>query len=131
MLRADELVAKTLQIISYFRAHWCIENPANSLLWKREVARGLLENSVVTSYCCFPGHNYRKNTRIANSFGLTLPSCQGAGHCPAMVGKRHKEYAQRGCNIKIKGSAERRSHTLDELHSIPKDLIEEIFRQLL
>ena len=70
MQLSDLLVTRTRQIIAYFGCHWCIENPAGSLMWKREVAHGLLESSCVTSYCSF-GMLYRKSTRIANSFGLS------------------------------------------------------------
>ena len=130
MQDADKLVAKTIQIISYFNCNWAIENPLHSQMWTRDVARGLLESSCITSYCSF-GTPYRKDTRISNSFGLILPRCLGAGHCPAMVGSRHLEWAQRGINIKRGGAAEQRSHTLDELHSIPSKLVEEILSQLL
>ncbi len=121
MQLSDLLVTRTRQIIAYFGCHWCIENPAASLMWKREVANGLLESSCVTSYCSF-GMLYRKSTRIANSFGLSLPICPGEGQCPAMIGSRHSEWAQRGTNIKRSGAAAQRNHSLDELHSIPKDL---------
>ena len=129
MQLADRLVTKTRQIIDYFDCEWCIENPASSRLWKREVARGLLENSCVTSYCSF-GMLYRKDTRIASSFVLNLPRCLGKGHCQAMIGCMHKEWAQRGYNLKRKGAVEQRSHTLDELHSIPSGLVEAILGQM-
>ena len=125
MQHADRLVAKTRQIIAHFStADWCIENPATSLLWKRDVARGLIENSVVTSYCCF-GADYRKNTRIASSFPLSLPKCPGIGKCAAMVGSKHRAWGQKGgggCNGKC--------HTVDELHSIPSGLIQMILGQI-
>ena len=126
MLHADNLVTKTLQIISHFsKAHWCIENPATSLLWGREVARGLMEHSSITSYCSF-GAPYRKNTRIASSFTLALPHCAGIGKCPSMVGAMHKEWAQKGG-----GGANGKYHSVDELHSIPPNLVQSIFEQLL
>ncbi len=124
MEKADKLVSKTRQIIDYFGCNWAIENPAYSRMWKREVSRGLEETSdCVTSYCSF-GSQYRKNTRIANSFGLQLPRCPGAGLCPAMVGKRHLEAAQRGG-----GGVTGRPQTLDELHSIPSELCRTILTQ--
>ena len=130
MQLADRLVAKTRQIIEYFGCHFCIENPASSKMWKREVAHGLLENSCITSYCSF-GMLYRKDTRIASSFVLNLPRCLGKGNCQAMIENRHKEWAQRGYNLKNQGAAKQRSHTLYELHSIPRGLIVEILRQLV
>ena len=45
MTASDFLVGKTLQIISYFGCAYCIENPANSRLWDREVARGLFRRA--------------------------------------------------------------------------------------
>ena len=54
MNASDPLVAKTRAIIAYFdQAEWCIENPAFSRLWQRDVSRGLLERSTITSYCCW------------------------------------------------------------------------------
>ena len=129
MQLADSLLTKTRQIIAYFGCPWCIENPATSKLWMREVSRGLLESSCITSYCCF-GMQYRKDTRIANSFGLSLPRCPGAGLCPAMIGSRHKEYAQKGRNLKKKGAALQCNHTLDELHSIPSSLCRSVLAQV-
>ncbi len=123
MMVADKLLAKTRQIKDYFGCHWCIENPESSLMWKREVARGLLESSCVTSYCSF-GAQYRKHTRLANSFGLVLPKCPGAGLCPAMIGKRHVDQAQRGG-----GGVSGKRHTVDELHSIPRGLCRSVLTQ--
>ena len=125
MQLADLLVTRTRQIIDYYGCHWCIENPATSRLWTREVARGLLENSCVTSYCSF-GTLFRKDTRIASSFALLLPRCQGVGLCTAMVGSRHLEWAQRGG-----GGVSRRYHSLDELHCIPRGLVHSIFEQFI
>ena len=129
MKAADELVAHTLKIIRFYKCHFCIENPASSRLWKRDVARELLDSSCITSYCSF-GMPYRKDTRIASSFPLNLPRCLGEGRCQAMIGRSHKEWAQRAINLKRKGAAEQRNHTLDELHSIPCDLIKAILDQL-
>ena len=129
MKAADKLVDHTLKIIKFYRCHFCIENPASSRLWKRDVARELLDSSCITSYCSF-GMLYRKDTRIASSFGLTLPRCLGEGNCQAMIGSRHKEWAQRGVNKKKTGAVEQRNHSLDELHSIPCGLIQEILIQI-
>ena len=124
MRNADQLVTRTREIIQYFGCQWAIENPLHSKIWTREVSRGLKENSCITSYCSFE-MQFRKDTRLSNSFGLKLPRCPGAGLCPSMVGSRHIEHAQRGG-----GGVSGRYHSLDELHSIPNGLIKEIFRQL-
>ena len=121
----DELVAKTLRIIAHFNeAEWCVENPAPSRLWKRPVASDLVKQSQVTSYCAF-GSRYRKNTRIACSKPLSLPTCKGRGECSAMVGSRHLEHAQKGG-----GGVNNVYHTLDQLHTIPPALVDLILSQL-
>ena len=125
MAASDKLVAKTRQVIAHFRdALWVVENPATSRIWMREAAKGLGTVSVVTSYCCF-GTPFRKDTRLANNFGLSLPRCPGAPTCPAMIGSRHAEHAQKGC-----GGVEPRHKSRDELHAIPPGLVEEILRQV-
>ena len=125
MATSDKLVKKTREIIDYFGcAAWCIENPALSRIWKREVAHGLLAKSIVTSYCSF-GYAYRKNTRISSSFPLTLPICPGKGSCPQMIRGKHMEHAQRGC-----GGCQSRRKTVHELHMIPEELVRQIFKQL-
>ena len=68
---------------------------------------------------------YRKNTRLANNFGLDLPKCPGMEYCPAMIGKRHKEHAQKGG-----GGCAPQYKSTDDLHRIPEGLVREIFRQL-
>ena len=121
---ADSLVRKTLEIFDYFSAaRWTVENPATSLLWKRPVAGPLLEQIAKTSYCRY-GYSYRKNTWFANNFGLELkPKCDGT--CGKMIGKKHKTHAQRGG-----GGAESVYYSLDQLHSIPPILCEDILSQV-
>ena len=120
---ADLLVARTREIVEWFGCPYAIENPATSRLWLRQVSAGI-PFRVLTAYCQF-GYPYQKNTRIAASFSLDLPKCPGAGLCPAMIGSRHTEHAQRGG-----GGAVPRIKTADDLHRIPEGLIEEILRQL-
>ena len=122
MAASDQLVHKTRQIISYFGCPFCIENPATSRLWTREVAAGL--QCITTSYCCH-GYAYRKNTILGNNFLKNLPMCPGPGLCPSMIGNRHKEHAQKGG-----GGLEPRYKSRDELHTIPESLILEILSQL-
>ena len=95
MQQSDQLVAKTIQIINYFAAPYCVENPAFSRLWQRKVATGLLAISVITSYCSFE-YAYRKNIRLASNFPLVLHTSPGKGLCPQMTGAQHKQLAQRG-----------------------------------
>ena len=121
---ADSLVEKTLAVFSHFStALWTVENPASSMLWKRPVARPLLEQIAKTSYCRYD-FDYRKNTWFANNFALELrPQCDGT--CGKMIGKKHKNHAQRGG-----GGAESVCHSLDKLHSIPPTLCEDILSQV-
>ena len=121
--QADALVKKTIEILSYFEALWTIENPASSLLWKRPIAKPF-EHIAKTSYCRY-GYPYRKNTWFANNFKLKLrPQCDGK--CDQVIGSKHKEWAQRGTNLKRDGAADQCSHSIDQLHSIPSILCEEI-----
>ena len=125
MEQSDQLVAKTIQIINYFAAPYCVENPAFSRLWKREVATSLIDFCAITSYCSF-GFAYRKNTRIASNFPLVLPRCPGTGLCPQMIGKRHKQHAQKGG-----GGYQPCYKSTDTLHKIPEGLCREILSQVL
>ena len=63
--------------------------------------------------------------KLANNFGLSLPTCQGRGICPAMIGNRHREHAQKGG-----GGCAPRYKSTDELHVIPEGLVLEILSQL-
>ena len=125
------LSTKTLEILEYFsNALWTVENPGSSLLWQRPVARPLLEQMAKTSYCRF-GFPYRKHTWFANNFELKLrPQCDGT--CGQMDGRRHLQHAQRGG-----GGADRDAegkpvrHSLDQLHSIPPALCNEILDELI
>jgi hypothetical protein len=129
MRAADALVAKTKRVLEWFAsAHHCVENPQTSRLWGREVSRGLRERSVLTSYCQFEGFGYRKTTRLAVSFSLELPICPGAGRCQKMIGKKHPQHAQRGGGGAEAGG--KVCHTVDQLHSVPPGLVEEILKQL-
>ena len=126
MTSADALVAKTIRILRHFEnAHYCVENPKGSRLWNRGVARELRARSVLVSYCQY-GYNYRKSTRLAVSFRLSLSICPGEGRCAKMIGEKHLEHAQRGGG----GAGVRVSHTMGELHSIPEGLVEDILAQL-
>ena len=128
MASADALVSKTKRIIAWFHtAHYCIENPKGSRLWAREVARELRERSVLVSYCQY-GYSYRKTTRLAVSFPVSLPVCPGAGKCAKMIGTKHLQHAQRGGGGAEAGG--RVWHSMDELHSIPEGLVQDLLDQL-
>ena len=85
--------SRKLEIIDYFGCSLRIENPATSRLWNREAVDGL--QCIITSYCCH-GYAYRKDTKLASNALTKLPRCPGPGLCPRMIGKRHREHAQKG-----------------------------------
>jgi hypothetical protein len=115
LMLADSLVLRTQEILTWFSPRcWRIENPAGSMLWRRFKFPHL----VTTSYCSY-GFRYKKATTIATNlvdFSLKDP-CGGAGVCASMVGKQHKEHAQKGG-----GGVEDVYHSRDELHRIPHGL---------
>ena len=124
MAASDKLVERTRQIIDYFGCpFFCIENPATSRLWTRNVAAGL--QCIMTSYCCH-GYKYRKNTQIASNFLTKLPVCPGPNVCPQMIGRRHKQHAQKGG-----GGSHPSYKSTDALHKIPEGLCREILSQVL
>ena len=115
MAHADQFVAKTRGILEHFSgALWIVENPGNSLLWKREVAVGLGTHATLVDYCQF-GRTFRKRTRLSSNFPLALPTCPGPGRCAQMVGKKHLVPSDRV-----------RTH---ELNALPEGLCEEILEQ--
>ena len=125
MAKADLLVAKTKQILEWFHtAHWVVENPLGSRLWRREVAQSLGGRAHKCSYCQY-GFRYRKQTRLQASFALQLATCPGPGKCAMMRGATHLEWAQKGG-----GGSEPRYKKTAELHRIPEPLVEEILAQL-
>ena len=98
-----------------------MENPQTGLLKTRAVVAGLPWKDV--TYCSY-GTGYRKLTRVWTNCERWRPRplCDGKT-CPSMVGSKHRLWAQRGSN-------KRQSYdgrcSLDELHSIPRALVEEI-----
>ena len=127
---ADSLVAKTLEIITYFQREnpdliWFIENGASTMLWGRDVAK-TLTNYVVLDYCQFNGPGYRKRTRIAHSDNIRWnprPLCNPTT-CPQCIDGKHILTAQRGPS---KGK-QSDNCPLDLLHALPRELTEEILK---
>ena len=61
--KADRLVAKTLEIIAFFRPkRWWLENPRWGLLKSRKIMENI--PFVDVDYCQFSGWGYQKPTRI-------------------------------------------------------------------
>ena len=120
---ADSLVAKTLEIIHYFKPTvWGFENPATSMLVDREIVRGIPWKD--TSYCMYD-YPYRKYTRIwTNSKRWApKPKCCAATPCLIIKEGKHPMSAQRGPS---KGKGDQDRCTLAQLYSIPPELCQEI-----
>ncbi len=123
---ADRLVSKCLQIIAHLAPRlWFVENPDTGLLKGREVVAGL--PFVRLDYCMY-GAPYRKRTRVwTNAEGMWTPQLCNRSHL--VDGRRHAKTAQRFAGrlpdgTRLAGDV----CTLDELHALPQELCEEIFR---
>ena len=82
---SDKLIAKTLEIIEYFKAElWFMENPQRGQLKDREVVKGLPFYDV--SYCMYSDWGYEKRTRIwTNKKDWTNLICDKSGACGNMI----------------------------------------------
>ena len=76
-------------------------------------------------YCKY-GMPYRKRTRLWKDVYCWDPQPLCNHDCPASVGKRHKEIAQRAPKSGDTG----RRHTQSELYRVPSDLIDEILQSI-
>ena len=129
MEKADKIVQRTLECIQYFMPKtWFMENPQTGYLKGRAVVEGLRYKDV--SYCVF-GYPYKKATRIwSNSEWQPLPMCTRS--CPCEGSKetgRHPMTAQRGPG-RVGGRLKENDRcSLDQLHSMPPALCEEICRE--
>jgi len=83
---SDRLVKKTIEIIDYFKPRlWFIENPATSILRKRNFMKG--RPYYVVDYCSY-GFPYKKRTIIwTNKKEFDAKRCNG--NCEFMVGNKH------------------------------------------
>ena len=129
---ADSLVAKAIDIITYFQKLnteliWFIENGDSTLLWGREVARGLTDY-VVVDYCRFNGPGYRKRTRIAHSENIqwSVRSLCDPKTCLQCDGGRHILTAQQGHGKKVGVRDRQDKCSVDMLHALPSELADEI-----
>ena len=123
---SDKLVAKVLEIASYFDCPYFIENPHSGLLKTRDVVQGITMRTLdYCQYACgaFPGR-YRKRTAIWTNTDWT-PSrslCKPATCHFCSNGRTHDHQAQR-----VTGSGvERTLQTRNQLYSIPAALPREI-----
>ena len=129
LILADSLVKKTWEIIKHFeQLHptssmiWFIENPDSSLLWRRRVSEPF-PFYIRVDFCQY-GKLYRKRTKIAtNAYDYEPRALCNPKTCDSCISGKHIKSAQRGpCAGKLNDTC-----SLDELHSYPKELCEEIF----
>jgi len=129
---ADRLVAKWLEIRDYFLGLnpamlWFCENGASTLLWERGVSATLWPR-VTTSYCQYSGPGYQKHTTFAtNARWVPRPKCDPKT-CPQVVNGCHLLSAQQGPSKERGIRRKEDACPRDLLHSIPKELCEEIYR---
>ena len=96
---ADSIVAKTLEIIKYFKPKcWTLENPKTGLLKTRDVIQNL--PYVDITYCKYSDgvtHRYRKATRIWSYLPTFVPRalCTKKHPCPFVLDGKHPCCAQR------------------------------------
>ena len=119
---ADKLVARSFEIIDYFKPKvWILENVGTGLLVQRmETIRPGLKSYFV-DYCAY-GKSYRKRTILWSNIELKLNLCAGKGKCPAMEKLKHKGSVGNGTK---KYNAERIS-SVWEKDEIPELLIDSI-----
>lgn len=112
----DSLVAKTKEIIDWYSPDvWVIENPGTGLLKSRAVVKDIPFCDV--DYCTY-GTLYQKRTRLWGSFPYLWeprPLCKHDCHsCRKHKAGRHLLVAQRD------------NCSLDQLHTVPAELIREL-----
>jgi site-specific DNA-cytosine methylase len=111
--KANKIVLRTIAIINYFNpSYWVIENPQTGLLKKQPFMFDFTFNDV--DYCMY-GYPYRKRTRLWSNFVNFAPRSLCRGNCGSFANGKHTKTAQR------------QHCKLDELYSIPKLLIEEVY----
>ena len=130
LARADSIVSRTLEIIKYFGCHYIIENPQSGLLKDRNVISKI--PYVDTSFCKY-GTPYRKNTRLWTDLGdylLLHPMCSREFPCEHLKTgrRRHPKSAQRGAGRRGGARVPGDICSLDELHTIPRNLVMEVLQ---
>ena len=122
---ANEIVKRTLKIISYFNpATWILENPQTGYLKKQVFMVGL--PYVDVDYCKY-GMPYRKRTRLWTNRNLQLlPLCQYDCDSIDETGKRHKATAQRLPPGKKSQWGDQPIHQQQDLYKIPEALVADI-----
>ena len=122
---ADSLVARTLEIIDYYKPRfWAFENPASGLLKGRPIVAGLPFKD-----CCYCRYNYkyRKWTRIWGNLAWVPRMCDKNTPCEdkARLGV-HTMTAQRGPGRGRDGLKAGDVCSLGQLYSMPPQLCDDI-----
>lgn len=121
---ADALVQRALLICDYFGCPYFLENPQTGLLKTRSFMQGLPFRDV--TYCSY-GFKYQKRTRIwTNTIWTPDRELCNKETCPAVVDGRHIQTAQQGPGKAGQGRMPNDNNKLEELYSIPPDLVKEI-----
>ena len=122
---ANEIVKRTLKIISYFNpTTWILENPQTGYLKKQVFMIGL--PYVDVDYCKY-GMPYRKRTRLWTNRNLQLlPLCQFDCDSIDETGKRHKATAQRLQPGRKNQWGDQPIHQQQDLYKIPEALVADI-----
>lgn len=122
MKLARKLVAKTLQIIKYFKPkNYFIENPRGTFLSKEPCMRG--RKQIHVDYCMYGCLHKKPTTIFTNMKDLNLMTCNGK--CKFIRNGLHAERIL-GLTIAKSGSWQR-ALKKSERGAYPKDLIKHIF----
>jgi len=125
---SDLLIAKTLEIIEYFKPElWFMENPQRGQLKNRDVVEGLPYYDV--SYCMYCDWGYEKKTRIwTNKKDWNNLLCDKSGACGNMIESQHKTTADGGYDKRRKQPYPIHNGTNKlERYRIPPNLIYSLF----
>lgn len=128
---ADSLVAKALEIIRFLKPKaYLIKNPQTGLLKTREVVQDIPWHDVC--YCQYSNginHRYRKATRLWGYLPTLVPRamCTKKNPCNLMTDGKHPTSAQR-----FSGTSQNPyKHSLKQLHSMPKQLTDDIAKAVV
>jgi hypothetical protein len=126
----NKLAIKTLEILDFLLSKnpsmlWSFENPYSSLLRKQPFMLGLPYK--ICDYCQYGTRDednmgYKKRTIIFGNFEWDARTCPGAGLCPEMIGRHHKEVAQHGIQAGTPPGIQKRNFSQTQLYRMPPKL---------
>ena len=121
---SDLLIAKTLEIIEYFKPElWFMENPQRGQLKNRDVVEGLPYYDV--SYCMYCDWGYEKKTRIwTNKKDWNNLLCKK--DCGFIINGKHKNNLGNDL-LKLNGRRVSESYNQKQKYRIPENLIFSLF----